>query len=294
MNSERQSRSWRAPPAVRIFSALVAGLVAGGWLARARFTGLDRLLAMAGPVGRLWLDALTMTVVPLVFALLVTGIAGAAATAGSGTVARRAMLWFAALLIASCAVSAGLAQLLLTAWPVDVLSGSLPGAAPPVPEPGSTWLSGIIPANPIKAAADTAMVPLVVFALLFGFATARIAQPLADSLLTFFRAIVEAMLVIVHWVLWLAPVGVFALAFGVGARLGLGAAGTLLQYVVVVVSCCLVTTVLVSVTAMIAGRLSPMRFLRAAFQPQVVAVSTQSSLASLPAMIDAAPALGVD
>ena len=263
-------------------------------LARARFSDLDRLLAIAAPVGRLWLDALTMTVVPLVFALLVTGVAGAAASAGSGTIARRALLWFAALLIACCALSAAMSQALLTAWPVDLLPASLPGASPPVVAPGADWLGGIIPANPIKAAADTAMVPLVVFALLFGFATARITPPLADNLLIFFRAIVEAMLVIVHWVLWLAPIGVFALAFGVGASLGLGAAGTLLQYVIVVVSCCLMTTVLVSVIAMIVGRVSPVRFLRAAFQPQVVAVSTQSSLASLPAMVDAAPALRID
>lgn len=294
MSSKRQSRSRGAPPAIRIFCALVIGLIAGGVLAKARFGGLDTLLGVAAPVGRLWLDALTMTVVPLVFALLVTGIAGAAASAGSGAVTQRALLWFAAVLIASCALSAVMAQLLLTAWPVDHLPRSLLGGPSPAVAAGGDWLSGIIPPNPIKAAADTAMVPLVVFALLFGFATARIARPLAESLLTFFRAIVEAMLVIVHWVLWLAPIGVFALAFGVGAILGLGAAGTLLHYVLVVVSCCLMTTLLVSVIAMIAGRVSPGRFLRAAFQPQVVAVSTQSSLASLPAMIDAAPALGIE
>ena len=87
-----------------IFAALVIGLMpaaCSGALRRPR-----HVVGVAAPVGRLWLDALTMTVVPLVFALLVTGIAGAAASAGSGAVTQRALLWFAAVLIASCALSA--------------------------------------------------------------------------------------------------------------------------------------------------------------------------------------------
>ena len=102
------------------------------------------------------------------------------------------------------------------------------------------------------------------------------------------------MLVIVHWVLWLAPAGVLALAFAVGARLGLGAAGTLVQYVVVVAACCLSAAALAILVGIVAGRVSPLALLRATLPAQIVAVSTQSSLASLPAMIEAGPALGVD
>ena len=291
-----RSRGLRYPPlSIRIFAALVVGLVAGALAARAGWD-TDRALAVATPVGKLWLDALTMTVVPLVFGMVVTGTAGAASSAASGGVAKRTLLWFAALLLMSCALAAIVATLILTAWPVDVAAGALGGqGAGPAPKVAAAgdWLTGIIPSNPIKAAADTAMVPLVVFALLFGFATARIAEPLATAVLTFFRATVEVMLVIVQWVLWLAPIGVLALAFGVGVHLGLGAAGTLAQYVVVVASCCIAGAVMVSLVAIVAGRTGPLRFVRAAFGPQVVAVSTQSSLASLPAMIEAAPALDV-
>lgn len=280
---------------VRIFAALVIGLLLGIGGAQLSMPGLDQMLDIARPIGRLWLDALTMTVVPLVFGLLVTGIGSATGSASSGGVARRAILWFAILLLACCGLSAVLASLFLSAWPVTVQASAL-GSSEAVPAlaPAADWFTGLIPVNPIKAAADTAMVPLVVFALLFGFAASRIRDTLRQSLLTFFQAVVETMLVIVHWVLWLAPIGVLALAFTVGARLGMGAVGMLVQYVILVAACCLSAAALSAVLTIVIGRLSPACFFRAALPAQTVAISTQSSLASLPAMIEAAPALRID
>jgi len=87
---------------------------------------------------------------------------------------------------------------------------------------------------------------------------------------------------------------VLALAFSVGAQLGIGAAGTLIQYVVVVASSCLAAALLSALIAILVGRLSPVTFARGALPAQIVAISTQSSLASLPAMIEVAPTLGVE
>jgi Na+/H+-dicarboxylate symporter len=280
----------------RILAALVIGLILGAVLAGNGVAGLDRMLAVAAPVGRLWLDALTMTVVPLVFALLVTGVSTAAESASAGGVARRSIIWFAVLLVACSLLTVIVCVAILNAWPIAAQADALGGAGSPPPVMGSAadWLTGFIPANPIKAAADTAMVPLVVFALIFGFAVTRIDPALRRGLVDFFRAIVEAMLVIVHWVLWCAPIGVLALAFTVGAQLGVGAAGTLAQYVVVVASSCLAAAALSAIVAVVVGRLSPLAFVRGALPAQIVAVSTQSSLASLPAMIEVAPTLGVE
>lgn len=280
----------------RILAALIVGLTLGAAMAGNGFPGLGTALAIGRPVGKLWLDALTMTVVPLVFALLVTGVSSAAESAGAGGVARRSILWFAVLLIACSLLGAFLCVGFLSVWPIAAQASALqaPGIAAPEIAAPADWLTGFIPTNPIKAAADTAMVPLVVFALIFGFAVTRIEGSLRRSLVEFFRAIVETMLVIVHWVLWLAPVGVLALAFAVGAQLGIGAAGTLIQYVVIVSGCCIAAGVLAMILAITLGRLSPRRFAKAALPAQIVAVSTQSSLASLPAMIEAAPGLGVD
>lgn len=279
---------------VRILIALAAGLLSGALLSGSPRAPM--LLMFTAPVGRLWLDALTMTVVPLVFSLLVTGLINACDSGRESNIAGRAFGWFALLLVGACLVSAAGTTMLLGLWPVPEAAQMLraPAGAAPAAAPAGEWLTGIIPPNPLKAAADTAMVPLVVFALLFGFAASHIAADLRDALQLFFRATVETMLVIVRWVLLAAPLGVFALAFGVGARAAGGAAATLAQYIVIVAASCLLVTLLAYLVVLMVGGMSPMRFARAALPVQIVALSTQSSLASLPAMIEAAPSLGVE
>lgn len=277
---------------VRILAALVAGMTTGIVLVG---TGAeDGALAVARPIGKLWLDGLTMTVVPLVFSLLVTGVAGAAEGTG-GHAARAALGWFVALLVLACLASAAATTLALAAWQVPPEAATLRAAAPP-PALGSggNWLDNIVPTNIIRAAADTAMVPLVVFAMLFGFALTRIETALRLPIQTVFRGVAQAMLVIVDWVLWLAPVGVFALALGVGVTAGVGAAGVLVHYMAIVIGACLLAIIIAYAAAALAGRMSPLAFARAALPAQIVAMSTQSSLASLPAMIGTAEPLGVE
>lgn len=285
----------RAGAPLRMFLALVVGLASGIAMSGLRLLGLDILLAIARPVGQLWLDALTMTVVPLVFGLLVIGIATAARTASASQVALRALLWFAILLTLACLFAAVAATALLAAWPVNVaVPMADPAIAAPQIAPPGDWFRNLIPNNPVKAAAETAMVPIVVFALLFGFAAARIERPLSEAITIFFRAIVQIMLVIVGWVLRVAPLGIAALAFVAGARMGVASVGTLFHYVVIVATICLAISVLCYPVAIFAGNLSFRRFARAVAPAQTVALSTQSSLASLPVMIEAAPALGVN
>jgi proton glutamate symport protein len=278
------------PLSIRILAGLVLGLAVGAALSAGAPGLTPGVLAVAQPVGKIWLDALTMTVTPLVFGLVVTGIA---APAGAGGAAGRALVWFAAILVGACTVSALVSTALLEAWPVA--AGLATPAAGPAPQMAAAgeWLTGFVPTNPFKAAAETAVAPLVVFSLLFGFAARRIADPLRLSLLTVIEAMVETMLVIVRWVLCLGPVGVGALALAVGSQLGAGVFGTLLQYVAVVSCICLTVAILAYPAAAALGGLSPIRFGRACLPAQAVAISTQSSLASMPAMIEAAPALGV-
>ncbi|WP_255254885.1 dicarboxylate/amino acid:cation symporter [Novosphingobium sp. Chol11] len=271
-----------------MLAGLVLGLAAGIIISGPLQQTLGTILQ---PVGSLWLDALTMTVVPLVFGLLVTGIASASRNAASGSIAGRALILFALMLTAASVCAAFLAEGLLRLWPVA--QGFAPVGAPPPPPPQSAWYSGIIPANPIKAAAETAMVPLVVFAIFFGFAIARITRDLADALLKLLTGLVETMLVIVGWVLAVAPIGIAALAFGAGAKLGVGAVGAFAQYIAVVAACCLAATLLAYLWAALAGRRSPLRFARSALPAQAVALGTQSSLATLPVMVDAARDLDV-
>ena len=266
---------------IRILASLILGLLLGAALSAFAPALAPKVLSVAQPVGRLWLDALTMTVTPLVFGLVVTGIAATAAADGA---AGRAFGWLAILLAAACTVSALFSTAFLTLWPVT--AGLTPDAAGPTPEVASAaeWLTAFIPTNPIKAAAETAVAPLVVFALLFGFASRRIPPPLQLSLISVIEAMVETMLVIVRWVLWLGPLGVGALAIAVGVQLGAGAFGALLQYVLLASGACLVMAILAYPMVVAFGGISPLRFARAALPAQAVAFSTQSSLATLPAM----------
>lgn len=285
--------------ATRILMALIGGLVAGIALAAANAGAAATGIAIAQPVGAAWLNGLQMTIVPLVVALLVLGVAATADAARAGRLAARALMLFAGVLVASSVLAALLTPLLLRAWPLPpraaaalraALAGSKPvGDVPPFGE----FLSAIVPSNPVTAAADNAFLPLIVFTLVFAFAVTRLEKPQRDLLTGFFRAIGDAMLVVIGWVLWLAPLGVFALALVVGAKAGTAAFGALLHYVIVVSSVGIVIWLASFALGAWGGRVGLARFVRATAPAQAVAISTQSSLASLPAMLKGADEIGV-
>lgn len=275
----------------RLMLGLVAGVALGAVM---RPPASATLSAVLSPIGQLWLDALTMTVVPLVFGLLVTGVSAAASNADAGGVTRRAMAWFAVILVGACAIAALLTQQILVWWRAPGGGAALAvasGTEPPVMAAPGDWFKTLIPANPIAAAAQMQMAPIVVFALFFGFAAARIDGDLRLTLIKLFEALVATMLVIVRWVLLAGPIGVFALGYGVGAKAGAGVVGALSHYVMVVAIACLAITLAAYGIAAVAGRLSPTGFARAVLPVQAVALGTQSSLACLPAMIEATRAL---
>ncbi|MFM7784871.1 MAG: dicarboxylate/amino acid:cation symporter [Gammaproteobacteria bacterium] len=276
---------------LRILLALILGAGAGAALRGAGADVLPLAQSIAEPVGGLWLSALRMSIVPLVFALVITGVASASGTARSGGLAARALALMVGLLVFSALLSATLFPLLLQAFPIETAGSAALRALGPgsgeVPEaaPLAAWWQGIVPVNPVQAAAEGAMLPLVVFALAFGFAAMRIESTARERLLGFFQAMADALLVIVQWVLAIAPVGVFALAFLLGSRTGLDAAGALLHYVTLLVLLMAAMGLLLYPGATIAAQIGPGRFARAVLPAQAVAASTQSSLASLPAMV---------
>jgi Na+/H+-dicarboxylate symporter len=284
----------------RILLALVLGLAVGVMLSSAHPPWLETSIGIAEPIGNLWLDALRMTVIPLVFGLLVTGIASTAATASAGGLAARSMGVFCLVLVAIAFVGMAIVEGFLALWPIPAAAAealrlsvaSSTTVVPPV-APLSEWLGALLPTNPIKAAADGEMLPLVMFALIFGFAITRLVAAQVRQLVDFFQAIVDAMLVIVEWVILLGPIGVFALAYVVGARVGLAAAGAFAHYLVLLVVVQVIVIALVYPLVPVFARIPMGRFARAAAPSQAVATSTQSSLASLPAMVESTRELGV-
>jgi proton glutamate symport protein len=277
---------------VRVLLALALGVAVGA--AAAAFGGPDvsQALSVVEAVGGLWLNALRMTVVPLIFAVLVSGIAQVSDATATGRLAGRAVAWFVGLLLLASAFTLAWTNGLIALWPLSPegaaalrAGAEAPSAAAVTPD-FAAWLRGLAPSNPIKAAAEDAILPLVVFAVFVGFALTRLPAEKGRPLLHLFDAIGETMIVIVRWVLWAAPVGVFALGLGVGLRAGAGAVGVLGQYVVITASVGLMITVIGYVIGPLVGQVPLRRWARGTAPVLATAFATQSSLACLPAMIE--------
>jgi len=286
---------------IRILLALILGLIGGAILARSGGGLTPHVVAIAEPLGGMWLDGLRMTIVPLVVSLLITGIASTASAARAGGVAARALGMILGVLWVSSTLGWLLSDLFWRIWPIPVEAGralrealgAQGGAIPPTPGVAD-FLRGIVPNNPIKSATETDMLPLIFFAGVFGFAMTRLPDGPRALLSRGFSAIADTMLIVIGWVIWLAPIGVFALALAVGAKAGLSAAGALAHYVATLSAIGLMITLLGYPLAVIGGRVGLGRFARALFPVQAVAISTQSSLASLPVMLRAVENLGVE
>src|SRR5690606_25178159 len=278
----------------RVLFALIVGLAFGAAI-QARGAPPAALVEGVEAVGGLWLNALQMTVIPLVFALLVTGIGAASDAVATGRLAARAVALFIGLVALVAVLTLVGVQGVLGLWPVDptsaaaLIAGSNPADAPAAESVSfAQWLRSLAPANPIHAAAETAVLPLVLFGVFFGFAATRLPEQQRQLIVGVFDAVAEVMIVIVRWVLWAAPLGVFALALTLGLRGGLGSTGALLHYVLMASLACIAVILISYPIAVLAARMPPRRFARGAAPAQVVAFSTQSSLASLPVMVERA------
>jgi proton glutamate symport protein len=285
---------------LQILIGLVTGLALGAVLPSLHLPLQAQLVSSAEAIGGVWLDGLRMTIIPLVFSLLVIGVAQAADTAGGGGLPAKVLIAFGALLLVSATISAIATPALLHVWPApaaaaQALRASAVGAAEHIPTspPLAEWLRSFVPSNPVKAAADGAMASIVFFALVFGLAATRLNEARRALVFGLFDAIQAAMMVVVNWVLQIAPFGVFLLAVVVGAKTGFGAVGILGQYVIVVSIMCLASASVGLGLALLGGQVAPGKLFTALIPVEAMAISTQSSLASLPVMLEATEQLGV-
>lgn len=279
----------------RVVASLIAGLIAGAIVSASGNPTLLSAVSWIAPLGELWVNAIRMTVVPLVVAMLIGGVASVTDLSSIGRLGARTIVTFLLLLVGTAVLALLAAPPLFSLIDIDprtvaglrLDSAVAPDAVRQLPS-FSQWLTGLVPTNPIRAAADSAMLPLVVFSILFALAIMRTPTATKRILLDFFHALGEAMLVLVHWVIQAAPIGVFALALGLTTRLGGTAAGALGMYVLIICALFLTATLLLYPVAVIGGRVSFRTFAKAILPAQAVALSTRSSLASLPALIEVA------
>jgi len=285
-----------------VVAALVLGLVLGGASERLVPAWRDGFGNVFGIVGGLWLDALRVTVIPLVFALLVKGIVGGTSVAGEGRIAARAVLWFAGLYISSATIGMIVTPLLLDLFPLSPGSAQAVQAGFAAVDPASVktsvaglgdFIRSFIPSNLFAAAAIGSILQIVVFAIAFAAAISLLEPARRKPLTAFFDSLGEVMLIIIGWVLKLAPAGVFALAFVAGAASGAGLFGAMLHFIILYIAVGLIIIVAAYAVAVIAAGFPLGAFARALAPTQAIAFSTQSSTGSLPAMLLSAKRLGI-
>ena len=285
--------------ATRILLALILGLALGITGASLNPTFATQAADIADPVGALWLNALRMTIIPLVVSLLITGIARTAEAARAGRIAGLSLTWIVTIMSLSAVLGALLMPLFLNFFPMPVASAAALRAAlttaPAVAAvpPFADFIRAIIPTNPVAAAANDAILPLLIFTGVFAFALTKLPPDPRGQLTSFFSALADAMIVVIGWVLKLAPIGVFALALVVGARSGFAAFGALLHYIVAVSSVGIVISLLAYPLAVFGARIAFKRYALVIAPVQALAISTQSSLACLPLMLKKSEQLGV-
>jgi len=282
----------------RVLVALGAA-VGGGALIAA--SGSKPLLAAAdslAPIGTLWVSAIRMTVIPLVVSLLITGVASATDVSAIGRIGGRTLAVFILLLAGTAAIVVPLGPSLFALLPLPATAGAaatLPaGAAEAASQLSaggqsasfSAWLTSLIPSNPIAAAANGAIVPLILFTLILAIAIARSPESTRTPLIGLARALGDAMLLIVRWVVLAAPIGVFALVLPLTAHLGGAVAGAIGVYIASYSLGCVVVTLLIYPVVAVFGGVGVRRFARAALPAQLIAFSSSSSIASLPALIE--------
>jgi proton glutamate symport protein len=281
----------------RVLLALGAALAFGIALAAGGTPALLGAADAIAPIGSLWVNAIRMTVIPLVVSLIVTGVASARDLKAIGRLGGKTLLVFLAMLASLAVVAVPLTKA------VFGLLGERGASAPPLPagaadaaqllaaDPKQTlaaWLVSLVPTNPIAAAAGGAMLPVILFTLLFALAAAQAAPATRQTIVGFFQAVSEVMLVLVRWVILAAPVGVFALMLPLAAHAGGKLAGAIgfytLAYSLLSVGAALLAYPMVAVF----GRIPLRRFARAALPAQLIAFTSSSSVASLPALVESA------
>ena len=285
----------RISPGGAAIGALLVGFLVGAGAMSLHPPTADVVLTVADPIGTMWVNAIRMTVIPLVVSLLITGVASVSDVRIVGRLGLQAVLVFVVLLCGVAVLGSVIVPPVYSLLDVDpsasaALRERIRGAATAIPELPSftSWVTGIVPVNPVKSAVDAAMLPLIVFSVSFALALTRLDASRRDAVLAIFKGTGDAMLVLVRWLLLLSPLGVFALAASLGARMGLSAAGVVGFYLVSHALLLLLTLLLLYPVAAAAGGISMRRFARAVLPAQVVAMGTRSSMSALPALLDGA------
>src|SRR2546425_603223 len=289
-----RSHVWMA---IGLAAGLALGLVAAA-------TQQPLLLELTGtwlrPVGTLFLNLLSMVVIPLVATALFTGVAGLGDIRKVGRLGLRTLGFFWGTTLAAILIGFVVASMLLPLAPIAAEqetalrsaaladSSFLRHAAEQAPS-GARFIVDLVPANPLRAAVDGDLLPLIVFITIFAVAAAALPDEKRRALTELADVATQALIRIVRWVLLLAPLGIFAIVASAVAQFGVDLIKAMAVFILTVIAglAVLIAVVYLPVVAL-ATRLGAWRYLRAIRASLLMAFSTTSSLATLPVMLEAA------
>ncbi len=271
---------WKRWQAITLWKRILGSLLLGAVLGAAfKAAGLEAFGAALEPVGKLFINAIKMLMVPIVFVTIVAGVTALQQATRLGRMALRTIVLY--LFTTACAVTIGLVI-------ANLLEPGRGITLPRTDEAAAKTLSlkdvivGLVPSNPVAAMANGEVLPIIVFAVLLGLAinaAGRSAQPLKDL----FDAANAAIMKLVHFVMEAAPFGIFALVLWVIAELSIAELARLVLVVGALYLACLVQIGVVYTGLLtVLGRLSPKRFFQGIIDAQAVAFTTSTSAGTLP------------
>jgi len=283
---------------------MALGLAAGLGLGLAAVLTHSPLLLAATqwlrPLGTLFLNLLSMVVIPLVATALFAGIAGLGDLRRVGRLGVRTLGFLWGTTLAGIVIGFVVAALLLPLAPITpdqqaalrqtvaADSGAVGHAAEQIAT-GARFIVELIPSNPVRAAVDGNLLPLIVFITIFAVAAAALPDEKRHTLTDLADVATQALIRIVRWVLLLAPLGIFAIVAGAVAKFGLDLIKTMAVFILTVIVGLAVFIAVVYLPAVaVVGRLGARRYLRAIRASLLMAFSTTSSLTALPIMLEAA------
>ena len=276
--------------------AIAIGLVLGlatGLLAAA---GVDVLMTVAlasAPLGTAFMNAIRMVVIPLVMAVIFTGVAKLGDPRKLGRLGLTTLLFFWATILPAIVIGMGAMWLGLSFAPEVAVPAAAAREAPELPGL-IDFLVSLIPSNPFEAATNGALLPLIVFTALFAAAAGTLEEARRARLVDFADAVSDALIKLVWWILWTAPVGIFGLAAPVTAQLGWDLIQSLAVFVVCVILGLGVYIGLVYLPFLkVVGGIGPARFFGGTFGAASIAFSTTNTAAALPVTLEETKRLGV-
>lgn len=272
--------------------AIALGLTLGlGLGLTASASGSELLIGIAvafRPVGTAFVNAIQMVVIPLVMVTVFQGVGRLGDLKKLGKVGGLSLglVWlsyFPAIGLGVLGMKAG-----LRFSPSVVLPPMEESVAPELPG-FVDFIVGLIPSNPFEAASNGALLPLLVFTILLAAATIPMAWEAKKNLFDLAESLGDALIQLVHWILWTAPLGVFALAAPMTAEAGWAMLQSLAVFVITVVVLSFIQwSVVYLPTLWFLGKMNPLDFHKATLGTTAIGFGTTSSMASLPVMLEEA------